>query len=48
MLSPNLARLNRDAFVVDEALESTVRVDEHRSESDLTDLDLDDEDANPA
>jgi hypothetical protein len=39
MLSPNLAQLSRDAFVVDEA-ESTVRLDEHRGDSDLTDLDL--------
>ena len=40
VLSPNLAQLNRDAFVVDEALESTVRLDEHRSASDLAELDL--------
>jgi hypothetical protein len=48
MLSPNLAQLNRDAFVIDEALESTVRLDEHRGESDLGDLDLGDEDASAA
>ena len=34
MLSPNLAQLNRDAFVLDEA-ETTVRLDEHRGDSDL-------------
>jgi hypothetical protein len=45
MLSPNLARLNRDAFVLDEALESTVRLEEHRGESDLAALDLGDETA---
>jgi hypothetical protein len=39
MLSPNLAQQNRDAFVVDEA-DSSVRLDEHRGDSDLTDLDL--------
>jgi len=43
MLSPNLAQLNRDAFVVDEA-ETTVRLDEHRGDSDLGDLDLGAED----
>jgi len=48
MLSPNLAQLNRDAFVLDEALESTVRVDEHRGDSELTDLDLGEEDASTA
>ena len=47
MLSPNLAQLNRDAFVVDEA-ESTVRLDEHRGDFDLGDLDLGDEDASAA
>jgi hypothetical protein len=47
MLSPNLAQLNRDAFVVDEA-ESTVRLDEHRGDSDLADLDLGEQDASAA
>ena len=42
---PALAQLNRDAFVLDEALESTVRLDEHRGESDLAKLDLGEEDA---
>jgi hypothetical protein len=47
MLSPNLAQLNRDAFVVDQA-ETSVRLDEHRGDSDLGDLDLGDEDASAA
>jgi hypothetical protein len=47
MLSPNLAQLNRDAFVVDEA-DSSVRLDEHRGESDLTDLDLGEPDTTDA
>jgi hypothetical protein len=42
MLSPNLAQLNRDAFVVSEAV-STVRLDELRGDSDLADLDLGEE-----
>jgi hypothetical protein len=42
MLSPNLAQLNRDPFVVDEAA-SSVRLDEHRGDSDLADLDLGEE-----
>jgi hypothetical protein len=42
-LSPNLAQLNRDAFVVDEA-ETTVGFDKHRGDSDLGDLDLGAED----
>jgi hypothetical protein len=44
---PNLAQLNRDAFVVDEA-DSTVRLEAHRGESDLTDLNLGNEDASAA
>jgi hypothetical protein len=40
MLSPNLSPLNRDAFVIDEVLESTVRLEEHRGDSGLEDLDL--------
>jgi hypothetical protein len=47
MLSPSLAQLNRDAFVVDEA-ESSVRLDEHRGDSDLADLDLGELDATEA
>jgi hypothetical protein len=47
MLSPNLAQLNRDAFVVDEA-ESTLRLEEHRGDADVTDLDLGEPDATEA
>jgi hypothetical protein len=47
MLSPNLAQLNRDAFVVDEA-ESSVRLEEHRGDSDLNDLDLGEPDVTEA
>ena len=47
MLSPNLAQQNRDAFVVDEA-ESTVRLEEHRGDSDLADLALGEEHASDA
>lgn len=43
--SPALAQLNRDAFVLDEALESTARLEEHRGDSDLTDLNLGEENA---
>jgi hypothetical protein len=39
MLSPNLAQLNRDAFVIDEA-ESTVQLEQRRGDSDLGDVDL--------
>jgi hypothetical protein len=45
MLSPNLAQLNRDAFVLDEPVQSTVRLDEHRGDSDFGELDLGDQDA---
>jgi hypothetical protein len=47
LLSPKLAQLNRDAFVVDEA-ETTVRLDEHRGNFDLGDSDLGAEDGNAA
>jgi hypothetical protein len=48
MLSPRLAHLNRDAFVLDDAHESTVRLEEHRADSDLAELDLGEEDATAA
>jgi hypothetical protein len=48
MLSPNLAQLNRDAFVLDEPLRSTVRLEEHRGDSDLDELDLGDDQQDPA
>lgn len=40
MLSPALAELNRDAFVIDEHVESSVDLHAHRSASNLTDLEL--------
>jgi hypothetical protein len=43
-LRPMLVALNRDAFVRDASDESTVDVGEHRSVSDLDDLDLEDPD----
>ena len=43
MLSPTLVALNRDAFVVDQGVETTVDLDGHRAPSDLQELNLDDE-----
>ena len=43
MLSPALVALNRDAFVMDDSVESTVDLDGHRAASDLDELALDDE-----
>jgi hypothetical protein len=43
MLSPALASLNRDAFVIDQSVETTVDLDGHRGASDLDELALDDE-----
>jgi hypothetical protein len=43
MLSPRLVALNRDAFVVDERVVTTVDLDGHRAASDLEDVALDDE-----
>jgi hypothetical protein len=43
MLSPALAALNRDAFVIDHSVETTVDLDGHRAASDLDELALDDE-----
>ena len=40
ILSPALVELNRDAFVQDTASESTVRLEQHRGDSDLDELDL--------
>ena len=42
MLSPALAAMHRDAFVSDDTVATTVRLAEHRADSDLDDLDLDD------
>jgi hypothetical protein len=46
MLSPRLAELHRDAFVIEGARESTVDLAAHRGDSSLDDLYL--EDARPA
>jgi hypothetical protein len=45
MLSPRLATLRRDTFVFDKPRESSVELAAHRAESDLTDLDLGDEES---
>jgi hypothetical protein len=45
MLSPRLAALNRDAFVIDDGPQSTVDLAAHRSESGLAALDLGDDEA---
>ena len=44
MLSPALVVLNRDAFVIDDAVETTVDLDGHRAASDLDELALGDHD----
>jgi len=44
MLSPLLAALHRDTFVIDQPLETTARLAAHRAEPDLADLDLSEED----
>ena len=43
MLSPALVALNRDAFVIDESVETTVDLDGHRAPSDLDELGLGEE-----
>jgi hypothetical protein len=43
MLSPALVALNRDAFVTDEGIETTVDIDAYRASSDLDELALGDE-----
>ena len=49
MLSPRLAELHRDAFVVDRPEPSTVDLAAHRGDSSLDELDLDlDEDTAPS
>ena len=42
MLSPAVAAMHRDAFVSDETAATTVRLADHRADSDLENLDLDD------
>jgi hypothetical protein len=48
MLSPRLVELNRDAFVSDDATQSTVDLAAHRAESGLDELDLGDDDQHAA
>ena len=43
ILSPRLVELNKDAFVVDRGIDSSVDLDAHRADSDLDDLDLGDD-----
>jgi len=43
MLSPALVALNRDSFVLDERIETTVDLEAHRVSSDLDELALDEE-----
>ena len=43
ILSPRLVELNKDAFVFDGGVESTVDLDAHRADSDLDDIDLGDD-----
>jgi len=43
MLSPRLAEMHRDSFVIDERARSTVDLTQHRADSDLAELDLGDE-----
>ena len=44
MLSPALAAMHRDAFVTDDSVATTVRLTEHRADSAIEDLNLDDND----
>ena len=44
ILSPRLVELNKDAFVFDRGIESNVDLAAHRADSDLDDLDLDEDD----
>jgi ParB-like chromosome segregation protein Spo0J len=48
MLSPTLVALNRDAFIPDDGIATTVALAEHRGESTLAHVDLGDEDLDPA
>jgi hypothetical protein len=43
MLSPALVARNRDAFVIEQSVETTVDLDGHRAASDLDDLALEEE-----
>jgi hypothetical protein len=48
ILSPRLTALNREAFVLDAGIESTVDLVAHRADADLDELDLDDDSAEAA
>jgi hypothetical protein len=48
MLSPRLADLHRDAFVLDDGPQSTVDLAAHRGELSLEDLDLGEHDSEAA
>jgi hypothetical protein len=43
MLSPRAGDHARDAYLDDPAVETTVRLDEHREDSQLDELDLDEQ-----
>ena len=43
ILSPRLIELNKDAFVFDDGVESSVDLATHRADSDLDDLELGDD-----
>jgi hypothetical protein len=43
MLSPTLVALNRDAFVTEDGVQTTVDLDGHRAASDLDELTLGDD-----
>jgi hypothetical protein len=43
ILSPRLVELNKDAFVFDDGVESSVDLAAHRADSDLDDLELGDD-----
>jgi hypothetical protein len=48
ILSPRLTVLNRDTFVQDAGIESTVDLAAHRADADLDELDLGDDSADAA
>jgi hypothetical protein len=48
MLSPALAAMHHDAIAADQTASTTGALSEHRAESDLNDLELDDHEAHAA
>ena len=48
MLSPALVALNRDAFVADDGIHTTVALADHRGDITLAKIDLGEEDLDPA